>query len=162
MAIRAKGSDVPSDGSGQQEKLEPSLKANHAKDTGQPHKPDQEAQPSPKDRLSNLGMVVTVSYVVDGDTIDVTPTVYGRERIRLIGVDTPESSQPYAEEASAFTRGRLEGHLIALEFDVQRIDPYKRVLAYVYLPNGTMFNETLVREGYAQAAYGSPAPLRKP
>jgi micrococcal nuclease len=94
--------------------------------------------------------------VVDGDTIDATPAVNGRESVRLIGVDTPESGQPYAEEASSFTGERLRGHQVALEFDVARIDPYNRLLAYVYLPDGTMFNETLVSEGYAQVATFPP------
>jgi micrococcal nuclease len=66
------------------------------------------------------------------------------------------ASSPYGEEASAFTTQRLEGKQVALEFDVERIDPYGRVLAYVYLPDGAMFNETLVREGYAQVATFPP------
>ena len=52
---------------------------------------------------------VRVIQAVDGDTIDVTPPVDGREQVRLIGVDTPEVGQPYAQKASAFTRERLEG-----------------------------------------------------
>ncbi len=50
---------------------------------------------------------VTVVRAVDGDTIDITPRVDGRQRVRLIGVDTPEVGQPYAQEAGAFTRERL-------------------------------------------------------
>jgi hypothetical protein len=45
---------------------------------------------------------------------------------------------------------------VALEFDVERIDPYGRVLAYVWLSDGTMFNEVLLREGYAQVATFPP------
>jgi micrococcal nuclease len=102
------------------------------------------------------GPTVRVIQAVDGDTIDVTPRVDGREQIRLIGVDTPEVGQPYAQEASAFTRKRLEGLWVALEFDVERIDPYDRLLAYVYLPDGTMFNAALLRAGYAQVATFPP------
>ena len=46
--------------------------------------------------------------------------------------------------------------MVKLELDVRKIDPYDRLLAYVYLPNGQMFNETLVREGYAQVATFPP------
>jgi len=50
----------------------------------------------------------------------------------------------------------LAGERVALEFDVERIDPYGRVLAYVWLPDGSMFNDTLVSEGYAQVATFPP------
>jgi micrococcal nuclease len=124
-------------------------------------KPEEEAPPppSPEDKLADLGKVVVVSRVVDGDTIEVSPAVGGIADVRLIGVDTPETyggTDPYGEKASAFTTQRLEGRQVALEFDVERIDPYVRVLAYVWLPDGTMFNEVLVREGYAQVATFPP------
>jgi micrococcal nuclease len=102
---------------------------------------------------------VTVRRVVDGDTIDISPSVEGRSRVRLIGMDTPEvhfSSQPYGPEASAFAKRELDGQEVKLELDVQKIDPYGRLLAYVYLPDGSMFNETLLREGYAQVATFPP------
>jgi endonuclease YncB( thermonuclease family) len=93
---------------------------------------------------------------IDGDTIDVKPVGGGdKQRVRLIGVDTPESKDPrrpvecFAEEASKFT-SRLEGKLVRLEFDVERYDRYGRTLAYVYLSDGTFFNLVLVEEGYAQ------------
>ena len=77
--------------------------------------------------------------------------------MRLIGMDTPEvyfGTQPYRPEASAFAKRQLDGEEVKLELDVRGIDPYDRLLAYVYLPNGQMFNETLVREGYAQPNCG--------
>ena len=103
--------------------------------------------------------MVTVSRVVDGDTVEVSPSVGGIEDVRLIGMDTPETyggEEPYGPVASAFTGRTLEGQRVALEFDVERIDPYGRVLAYVWLPGGSMFNDTLVREGYAQVATFPP------
>ncbi len=123
--------------------------------------PEREAPqpPSPEDKLADLGKVVAVSRVVDGDTIEVSPAVGGIADVRLIGMDTPETyggTEPYGQKASAFTTQRLEGRQVALEFDVERIDPYGRVLAYVYLPEGTMFNEVLLREGYAQVATFPP------
>jgi micrococcal nuclease len=100
-----------------------------------------------------------VTRVVDGDTIDISPSVEGRSRVRLIGMDTPEvhfGTQPYGPEASAFAKHELEGEEVGLELDVQKIDPYGRLLAYVYLPDGRMFNETLLEEGYAQVATFPP------
>jgi hypothetical protein len=60
--------------------------------------------------------------------------------------------QPYGTEASAFAKRELDGEEVGLELDVQKIDPYGRLLAYVYLPDGRMFNEILLEEGYAQVA----------
>lgn len=97
----------------------------------------------------------TVTRVVDGDTIEISPAIDGIEDVRLIGVDTPETKkpncqiQPYGPEASAFTTAELQGQTVELEFDVEKTDRYDRLLAYVYPSEGTMFNETLLREGYA-------------
>lgn len=94
-----------------------------------------------------------MTRVVDGDT--VIAQVGGEElRVRLIGIDTPETVAPdqpvecFGPAASEFTHRRLEGEDVELEFDVERLDPYGRTLAYVWL-GGELFNETLVREGYA-------------
>jgi micrococcal nuclease len=108
---------------------------------------------------ANHDAKVEVTKVVDGDTFDISPSVEGRSRVRLIGMDTPEvhfGTQPYGPEASAFAKRELEGEEVRLELDVQKIDPYGRLLAYVYLPDGQMFNETLLREGYAQVATFPP------
>jgi micrococcal nuclease len=108
---------------------------------------------------SDQDATVTVTRVVDGDTIDISPSVEGRSRVRLIGMDTPEvhfGTQPYGPEASAFAKQVLSGEEVRLELDVQKIDPYGRLLAYVYLPDGQMFNETLLEEGYAQVATFPP------
>lgn len=93
----------------------------------------------------------TVTRVVDGDTVDVQ--IDGRtERVRLIGVDTPEvhgTAEPYGAEASAFTKERLTGQEVSLELDAEARDRYGRLLAYVWVGD-ELFNATLVREGYAQ------------
>lgn len=102
---------------------------------------------------------VTITRVVDGDTMDISPSVEGFSRIRLIGIDTPEvyfGQQPYGAEASAFVKEQLGGKEVFLELDVQKRDPYNRLLAYVYLSDGRMFNEVLAREGYAQVATFPP------
>ncbi len=70
---------------------------------------------------------VEVRRVVDGDTIDISPSVEGRSRVRLIGMDTPEiyfGTQPYGPEASAFAKHELDGEEVGLELEVQKIDPY--------------------------------------
>lgn len=100
------------------------------------------------------GISCTVTRVVDGDTLEVD--LAGRtEKIRLIGVDTPETvhptkgEEPYGKEASNFTKGQLTGKQIRLEMDVQERDKYGRLLSYVWLGD-TFFNEELLRQGYAQ------------
>jgi micrococcal nuclease len=105
--------------------------------------------------------VATVTRVVDGDTAHVA--YHGRDvTIRFIGVDTPETVAPgqpvacYGPEASTFTTQQLSGVRVRLEFDVDRIDPYGRTLAYLWMPDGSMFNETLVRDGYATVATYPP------
>ncbi len=104
---------------------------------------------------------VKVTRVVDGDTIIVDLNGV-EERVRLIGIDTPESVHPDASRnlpegkvASEFTKSRLEGKEVKLEFDVQERDQYGRLLAYVYI-DGTMFNKTLLSEGYARIATYPP------
>ena len=113
---------------------------------------------NPKDH----GPVVTVSRTVDGDTVEVTPAVDGLTEVRLIGVDTPETShptygeQPYGQRAKEFTVSRLEGKRVTLELGVEKVNPYGRLLAYLWLSDGRMFNEVLLREGYAQVATFPP------
>jgi micrococcal nuclease len=105
---------------------------------------------------------VTVSRVVDGDTIEISPAIDGKEEVRLIGVDTPETVdpstgvQPYGPQASRFTTRELEGEQVQLEFDQDREDDLGRLLAYVHLSDGTLFNETLLRQGYAQLFIVAP------
>jgi endonuclease YncB( thermonuclease family) len=104
---------------------------------------------------------VSVTRVVDGDTIEVSPQVEGTADVRLIGVDTPEvfrGEEPCGPEASNFTTERLEGQDVTLEFDEDRVDPYDRALAYVWVPvlDGELFNETLVREGLARVSTFEP------
>lgn len=93
-----------------------------------------------------------VERVVDGDTV----VLVGGEPVRYIGVDTPELHHPrkpvgfYAREAKEFNRRLVEGKKVRLEWDVERRDRYKRLLAYVFLEDGTFVNSELLRQGYAQ------------
>jgi micrococcal nuclease len=107
--------------------------------------------------LAQTSQTVTVTRVIDGDTIEVNPAVGGTQDVRLLGVDTPETVdpnepvEPYGPEASAFTKQQLEGERIILIFDQEMTDQYGRALAYVRISGqGETFNETLLRQGYAQ------------
>lgn len=94
-----------------------------------------------------------VARVVDGDTI----VLDDGQKVRLIGVDTPETVDPrkpvqyFGKKASAFTRLELEGKRVRLEYDWERTDKYGRTLAYIYLEDGTFFNAKLISSGYAHA-----------
>ena len=95
-----------------------------------------------------------VIKVVDGDTIQIMFNGK-KERLRLIGIDTPESvhsdESKNTEEgriASEYVKTFLEGKYVTLEFDVEERDQYDRLLAYVYL-DGEMVNKKIIRDGYA-------------
>lgn len=113
--------------------------------------------------------IYQVSDIVDGDTYKIL--IQNQEfKVRLLGIDTPESSNnPKTRRDSQrdgqdvqeiITLGKLatefvhnylnEGDSVRLELDVEHFDRYDRILAYVYLMDGRMMNEILVREGYAQ------------
>ena len=91
-----------------------------------------------------------VTRVVDGDTALVK--VDGQERrVRLLGVDTPETVHPnkpvqfYGKEASRFTKDSLNGRQVWLEYDSSPQDRYNRHLAYVWLANPSVINEETMR-----------------
>lgn len=103
-----------------------------------------------------------VERVVDGDTFEIMLNG-NKEKVRLIGIDTPESVHPdknkNSEEgktASKYTKELIENKNVKLEFDVQQRDKYGRLLAYVYLEDGTMLNKKLLEDGYAKIATYPP------
>jgi len=110
-----------------------------------------------------------VSNVVDGDTIDVI--IDGEEeRIRMIGVDTPETKDPrttvecFGKEASQKTEEELSGKEVRLEFDETQGErgKYGRLLVYVFLKDGTNFNKSLIKQGYAhEYTYNIPYKYQK-
>lgn len=115
-----------------------------------------------------------VDRVVDGDTMIVTfvfddGSKYLKERVRFLGVDTPETVHPtkavqyYGKEASDFTKAQLTDKTVWLQTDVNAKDRYDRMLAYVWLSEPSekdlddeaairakMFNARLLLDGYAQ------------
>ncbi|NUN53478.1 MAG: thermonuclease family protein [Planctomycetaceae bacterium] len=103
----------------------------------------------------------TVVRVVDGDTLELD----GKEKVRLTGINTPESVDPrravqwYGKEAAKRAREMVEGRRVRLEFDVERKDRYGRTLAYVHREDGLFVNLALVEEGYA-FAYRYPPNVR--
>lgn len=93
--------------------------------------------------------------MVDGDTVDVV--IEGRtERVRLIGIDTPEvehdgrPGECYGTAASAFTAAMLPpGTEVRIERDVVARDHYGRLLGYLHRDDGLFVNEEIVRRGFA-------------
>ncbi len=117
--------------------------------------------------LQANGLAV-VSKIIDGDTLKVT---YGgiKESVRLIGIDTPESRVndrakrqakrsrhdirviiSQGKKAKNFVKALIKpGDIVRIEFDIQQRDRYKRLLGYVYLSDGRMLNEEIIKAGYA-------------
>ncbi len=100
---------------------------------------------------------VEIERVVDGDTFTVLREGKS-ERLRLIGIDAPESYSHHDENArthigesvSRIVEKWLDGKIIYLQFDTKETDQYDRLLAYAWLDAHTMINEVLVREGLAE------------
>lgn len=111
-----------------------------------------------------------VVTVFDGDTFACTTASQQEVKVRMLGIDTPESSanrKAYRDAerqgvsvdeiirlgkmSAEFTKNTLKpGMRVFLEQDVQPVDKYGRMLAYVWLENGRMLNEIIIEEGYAQ------------
>lgn len=122
-------------------------------------KPDPEPIPEPEP--VPVKVLYDVIRVIDGDTIAINYN-NKEEKVRLIGIDTPESVHPDTSKntecgriASEFTKSKLAGKKIELELDVQERDKYGRILGYVWL-DGVMFNKTLLIEGMAQVSTYPP------
>ena len=125
--------------------------------------------PSPTSTAGAFGPGAgTVEFVVDGDTVDLI--IEGEEeRVRLIGIDTPESVsrdtpvQCYGAEASAALKGLLPvGSTVRIERDAEIRDRFGRILLYLYRddqasPDGELFvNEWLVANGFADTLFFEP------
>lgn len=108
---------------------------------------------------------VTVSRVVDGDTVELS----NGSKVRFIGINTPESTtktEPYGKEASNYTKSQLTGKTVYLEEDVSETDKYGRLLGYVWLEQPkeindneiktNMYNAILALNGYAEQSTYPP------
>lgn len=120
-----------------------------------------------------------VNYVVDGDTfrVDVGDGGGGSGAngtkiitVRVLGINTPETVNPrkptecYGPEASNAAKELLNGHKVKLAFNPDRElkDKYGRYLAYVYLENGELYNELMLKDGYAREyTFGTPYSMQK-
>ena len=119
--------------------------------------------PSPTVQQPNHATMAKVKRVVDGDTIELETG----ERLRYIGIDTPETKHPkkpvqcYGEEAYQENKKLIEGKTIRMIKDISEVDKYKRLLRYVYVatpasPSGLLINDYLVRNGFAFAVTFPP------
>ncbi len=112
---------------------------------------------------------VLVARVVDGDTVDVLEN--SREvRVRLLGINTPETVDPrkpvecFGPEASKKMHELLADGEVRLETDPSQdlLDKYGRLLAYVFLPDGTDVNELMITQGFAREyTYKKPYKFQK-
>ncbi|MEO8084706.1 MAG: thermonuclease family protein, partial [Ardenticatenales bacterium] len=122
------------------------------------------AAPTAAAAIAPDAALLRVVRVVDGDTIDVLRA--GRaERVRLIGIDTPETADPrtvvqcFGREAAARAGAMLAGKRVRIATDASQDehDKYDRLLAYVWLEDGTFVNQALIAEGFAhEYTYDTP------
>lgn len=108
--------------------------------------------------LSVSNEFLAVTKVVDGDTFWADDGTIKGLKIRLIGVDSPESRKTFkkevgyfGKEAKAYLMNQLMKKRVRLKYDINRTDKYGRTLAYVYLQDGTFVNAEIVKNGYAIA-----------
>lgn len=106
----------------------------------------------------------TVSWIYDGDTLKIEKI----GKVRLLGIDCPESIdserdlfylknysisrktlRQVAQQAKRFNIEQVKGKQVRLRFDTDQKDRYGRLLAYLYLPDGTMLNKLLIEKGLA-------------
>ena len=97
-----------------------------------------------------------VKWVSDGDTFWIDDGSEQGQKIRLLGIDAPESvdygdklKQEFGEASHAFSKSLLENQKVRLEFDVRKYDKYGRTLAYVWLEDGRFVNREIVANGFA-------------
>ena len=116
-----------------------------------------------------VAVTATVLKVVDGDTIDIRDDVRGRLRIRILGIDTPETKKPgftvgcWGPEATEFAKSTLVGQRVALVTDPTQdsTDRYGRTLAYLVKADGWDYSVEAARGGTAKSyVYGGVPVIR--
>lgn len=114
--------------------------------------PKQETEQKPKEETGKVAgeaigkETVVVGYVIDGDTVGLA----NGEKVRLIGIDSPESGQPYYTEVKNKLRELVEGKEVLLEKDVGDRDKYGRLVRYIWLGT-TLINLEMVKQGYSKS-----------
>jgi len=102
------------------------------------------------------GEFAVVKRVIDGDTVELE----NGEKVRYIGIDTPETLDPrkpiqcFGKEAAAKNRELVEGKLVRLEKDVTERDKYNRLLRYIYVTEGESGQEVLVNLELVRRGFG--------
>lgn len=105
----------------------------------------------PEDGAISIGKTASVTQIIDGDTV----VLDDGDKLRLLGVDAPETGTPCADAAQDFISSLVLGKEVQLEFDAKKRDVYGRLLAYAYV--GDLFvNGSLVKSGYARPARYEP------
>lgn len=99
----------------------------------------------------------TVTWVIDGDTVTVVDDERGELRVRLLGIDSPETTKKgyslgcWGPEATAFAKDTLAGQRVALAGPSAHLrDRYNRVLAYLIKPDGSNYSVEAARAGVAK------------
>lgn len=99
----------------------------------------------------------TVHKVVDGDTFYCTDQNNDELKVRLIGIDAPETRNRfkkkkgyYGEEAKDYLTALILDKEVKLEYDVNKYDQYNRILAYAYTVDNTFINAELIKSGFAR------------
>ncbi len=104
--------------------------------------------------IAHSGEIAQVTRVVDGDTIDVMLDGVNT-RIRYLQMNTPERDQPCFAESTAANAELVAGKTVRLVADVELVDPFDRLLRYVYVGD-TLVNRVLVELGYAEVVLYPP------
>jgi len=92
-----------------------------------------------------------VKWVIDGDTV----VLANGQKVRYIGINSPElardgnKAEPYGNAAKRFNASLVDRKSIRLGFDKERNDRYERLLAYIFLKDGTFVNAEILSNGYA-------------
>jgi micrococcal nuclease len=125
--------------------------------------------PVGKPRADPVSATAVVLKVVDGDTIDVRDDVRGRLRIRVLGIDTPETKKPgytvgcFGPEATAFAKANLLGQQVAVQTDPTQdsTDRYGRTLAYLVRADGWDYSVEAARAGTAHSYIYNDDPVSR-
>ncbi len=86
-----------------------------------------------------------VTHIVDGDTFDIATG----ERVRMIGIDTPERGKYFYKESSDYLAELIDGKEVILVKDVSEVDRYGRILRHVYYDDGWI-NKQMIEDGFAK------------